>query len=121
MRRPTKPVKVVLTASVALVASQALQGTTTEARAKPEDQWRAVQQSIENQARTQADETGQLRVAVDPPLQPYSSPPTSPTPMRPHPPSRLMMSTVKHHKRHPRSSNLMNEPKPPPHPGGKSQ
>lgn len=41
MGRPATPIKVVLTASISLVASSALQGTTTSARASPE-QWQAV-------------------------------------------------------------------------------
>jgi hypothetical protein len=47
MSRPDKPVKVVLTAAISLVASSALQGTATTAQANPGQQWKAVQQSIE--------------------------------------------------------------------------
>jgi hypothetical protein len=50
MSRPKRPVKVVLTVSVSVVASSGLQGTTTAAAAKPEQQWKAVQQSIERMA-----------------------------------------------------------------------
>ena len=47
MSRPTKPVKVVLTASIYLVASSALQGTMTRAEAKSEASQRGtVKESI---------------------------------------------------------------------------
>ncbi len=50
MNRPDRPVKVVLTASICLVASSALQGTTTTVQAKPEQRWQAAQRSIEKEA-----------------------------------------------------------------------
>jgi len=42
-----KPVKIVLTATICLVASSALQGTTTTAQADPVQQWKTVQLHIE--------------------------------------------------------------------------
>jgi hypothetical protein len=87
MSRSDKPIKIVLSASICLVASSALQGTTTTVQAKPEEQWRAVQQSIERAAKIEQEKAarGSLRIAeVDPPMQPYSpGPGGAPTPIRP--------------------------------------
>jgi hypothetical protein len=46
MSGPVKPIKVVLTASICVVASAALQGTTTNIQPNLEQQWKAVQQII---------------------------------------------------------------------------
>src|ERR1700681_806906 len=46
MSRSDKPVKVVLTATICLVASSSLQGTTTAARANPAQEWKDVQNFI---------------------------------------------------------------------------
>jgi hypothetical protein len=46
MSRPVKPIKIVLTASICVVASSALQGTTTTIEPNQEQQWKAVQQII---------------------------------------------------------------------------
>jgi hypothetical protein len=46
MSRSDKPVKVVLTATICLVASSSLQGTTTTAQANPAQEWNDVQNFI---------------------------------------------------------------------------
>jgi hypothetical protein len=55
MRLPPKPVKIVISASICLVSSSALQGTITTVQAKPIEQWKAVQKSIEDAAASVTD------------------------------------------------------------------
>ena len=57
MSRPTKPIKVVLTASIYLVASSALQGTMSRAEAKSD----ASQRSVDNESMARVTPEGQFR------------------------------------------------------------
>jgi len=68
MSRPDKPIKVVLTASICLVASSALQGTTATVQPDPQRQWKDVQQSIERDSDNvlSQGERGTLRFAGSP-------------------------------------------------------
>lgn len=81
MGRSDTPVKIVLTASISLVASSALQGTTAIASVTPEQQWKAVQQSIEREAgfHFSAGSGGHVREAQTTP------PPIPPSPYGPGP------------------------------------
>ncbi len=84
MARSDTPVKVVLTASISLVASSALQGTATIARVAPEQQWKAVQASIERDAvtRENAGSNAGDRIAQTSPASPTPHPTPPPSPGR---------------------------------------
>jgi hypothetical protein len=87
MSRSDKPVKVVLTASICLVASSALQGTTTTIQANLDQQWEAVQQSIERDLANSANERKSGSIQFARKKEPYSGgEPANPIPPRPKDP-----------------------------------
>jgi len=96
MSAPRKPVKVALTASVYLVASSALQGTTTTALADSGQQWKAVQQSIERNVLETNRGTRSIRFAGN------GEPTPVPTVSHPEPP------TVPHDKKPNRAAKSSN-------------